>query len=392
MSLPPTATLLPDNGSTSTTTPALAKRKQRVSKQVVDTLKEYYKTTQRPTKEQFQELFDKINALPGEAGLNTLHSINGWFKRRHCAEKKAASTKPAPQEPPPNPRWPSLTDKDIVDLNACWKHAEPHLRAGLYQSWINSASWEGADKVDIEQWIHDREAQENNLPLPPLLRPPPPPPLRIDTAAASSSSAYAYAHQSLPTPSDTTSPEPFFPESASSASAGPSSSVSTGRAGSTSAYPGAVRYHPYPRLPTPASSRAASLALKSEPASSPVAFMHVTLPPASTSTSTSAMSAASSSSSMASTAFPFFSNMSSNNSSFATAPPTPPPPPTPPSFGTRALQSIKRSLDDARANPALEAPVPTNYAELDAMLEPHILTMARVLANLKGINWDIPVR
>ncbi|KAJ7775005.1 hypothetical protein B0H16DRAFT_1713449 [Mycena metata] len=94
----------------------------------------------------------------------------------------------------------------------------------------------------------------------------PPPPLRIDTAAASSSSAYAYAHQLLLTSSDTTSPEPFFPESASSA--GPLSLALTGRAGSTSAYPGAVRYRPYPRLPTPASWRAASLALKSEPASS----------------------------------------------------------------------------------------------------------------------------
>ncbi|KAJ7033360.1 hypothetical protein C8F04DRAFT_1396006 [Mycena alexandri] len=378
MSAPPLASLPLNHGSTSST-PATAKKpvKSRMSNAVIAYLKEYHQTTERPTKEQLDELYAKVNALPNEAGQNTLQSLKKWFYRRNREQlKKAASTG---EEPPPNPRCPSLTQNDIEELSACWKHAKPELRPGLYQSWIESASWERADKVDLAQWIDDRAALENNLPLPPLRRPLAPPPLRIDTTAASSSPAYA--HKSLPTPSDTTSPEPFFPESASSASA------STGRAGSSSAYPYPrgtnVRYHPYPRLPTPASSRAASLALKSEPALSPVMFTHVGLPPV----SASAMSAPFS---IASTASAYFSNISAKNSSFVATPATPPPPPTSVPFGTRALQSVRRFLEEQRVNPGPEPPVPTNHVEFIAAMAPYGQLMEGLIVELQSINWDIP--
>ncbi|KAJ7025860.1 hypothetical protein C8F04DRAFT_1126933, partial [Mycena alexandri] len=112
-------------------------------------------------------------------------------------------------------------------------------------------------------------------------------------------------------------------------------------------------------------------------------FTHVGLPPV----SASAMSAPFS---IASTASAYFSNISAKNSSFVATPTTPPPPPTSVPFGTRALQSVRRFLEEQRVNPGPEPPVPTNHVEFIAAMEPYGQLMEGLIVELQSINWDIP--
>ncbi|KAJ7198520.1 hypothetical protein GGX14DRAFT_469569 [Mycena pura] len=240
-----------------------------------------------------QDFFDHTSARPTTAQYNAL--LEEIRKRQ-----ASGSAKPKVSSPPQhNSRYPTLTPDVLQKLDNVWTSVPPDKRHQLYYHWTHVAYADaGASPEDVERWLKDRECADAGL--------------CVDTTI---DTAHAY---STPAPTTTSeSPVPRWRDSPCSARA-----VST--------------YLP----PTPTSSRAPSLVLKSEPAASPVT--------------------------------PFSSL---------------PPLPIPPSIGLRILEAVKREMDEDKLFPGPESHLPHNYAEFEAMFQPWEDKIHLVLKNLQDIHW-----
>ncbi|KAJ6491637.1 hypothetical protein C8R47DRAFT_435588 [Mycena vitilis] len=368
---------------------------------------EYYNNvTQRPSSVAYDDLLKTIHDLPGEWNATyKLSSLKSWFTQRRSRLGKLAAAAP---HVPLDPRWPTLTRDNVVGLE-CLYNTPSHTTV-TYQDWIESASFENAEQRDTRKWIAKRaqddpkntsEAIKDWIDETWQLYPPQaaPPSLHIDTQQRRTS----YAANRLPTPSYTTSPEPppfSALSSASASSSGPMRSAST-----------IIRFQPYPnsnpnsyRPPTP-QSRAPSLALKSEPARSPLSIV-TTLPApafspsfASTSASASAPVYPSSAASSSSTPIPYLTPSpsvslppSATLQTHPLPPLSPPPPPSPPAeppFGLRMLRAIKAELDSGVDHPSL-AEVPTNWPEFQALYGDWEPSINLVLHTLRNLKWEPP--
>ncbi|KAJ7496689.1 hypothetical protein FB451DRAFT_200278 [Mycena latifolia] len=401
-----------------------------------------------PSLEECTTLLAKINALPGEGNQGfTLHNLQQWFLRQK-RPKRPKSTPTSASTPAPastsaaaaeddkrNPAYPSLDKAVLSLLAASWTITSAAERPRLYDTWIRSGFYHNlhATQADIRAWIAEREAQEgsdnvnphsnpnnadpnpnpnlnpnsnsnpnpNPTPLPTPQPTPDPnanaPPLHVDTALPVSADApYAYG---MPTPSDTTtSPEPQWAPAPTWRPSSLSRAASRGASPQLPHY----RYRPYmyepPTPPTSAasmSSRAPSLALKSEPANSPPISTLASLPPLHASTSTSAHAPA-----------PAYATASPAAPAPASLPPHPqpqpipmdidteptPPPPEEPkdqqqSYGRRILEQLKRDMEEETLHlPVIECP--RNYAEFDAAFKPWETKMEDILEYLKNVNRE----
>ncbi|KAJ7099424.1 hypothetical protein B0H15DRAFT_546353 [Mycena belliarum] len=242
-----------DPSSTSTNA---ASKKVRISTDAVKLMKAFYdKVTKNPTPTQCRELLEQIHAIPGKGNETCAEkNVRSWFDRRKWEEKKRAEPSPA-EQPQVDRRLAAL--KMLED--AYEFIPDPEARRYLQEKWIKSPFFRefGASEDDVRTWLAERDASNASPSVPPSSAgsiPPPSstglPPLRVNTSLAPSTAADgAYAYSML-TPSDTTSPEPVWRHPVTN-----------------------LRYHQAPTpTPTPSASasRAPSLALKSEPAYSPL--------------------------------------------------------------------------------------------------------------------------
>ncbi|KAF7295961.1 hypothetical protein MKEN_01410700 [Mycena kentingensis (nom. inval.)] len=110
--------------------------------------------TPNPDTQQYDDLFNKLRLLPGEADVKK-DKMYGWFGG---ARKKAGKVKAVKAEPP-DPRYPSFDLSVLTDLRHAWDLVpSPHDRRSLYQYWIEHAyKARGAQEADVVSWIADQE-------------------------------------------------------------------------------------------------------------------------------------------------------------------------------------------------------------------------------------------
>ncbi|KAF7362424.1 hypothetical protein MVEN_00589600 [Mycena venus] len=293
--------------------PANPKQKRVKDKQRTKLIHELFQITDSPTNEQYDELVARIKILPG-SGNST---YDRPAARRAFGKLRAArnASKAKKAEPIINPKYPTLTHEHINVLNILFENTTAETRKTLHDTWLKSGSFETAAQDDVHAWIQEREQElASNLSTSNNASASTPASTAPATASTSTSARQRNLHidtnpdvrthgaeysasAGLPTPSDTTSPEPYLyppPFSAASASSAQSSNGAQ-RWGSSAAN---ARYHPYLpqntaytyRPPTPASSsRGASLApLKSE---SPLIARLASLPPSASASNSPLVSA-----------------------------------------------------------------------------------------------------
>ncbi|KAF7350946.1 hypothetical protein MSAN_01656800 [Mycena sanguinolenta] len=423
-------------------------------------MKEYRKHTPKPSTQQYHELLAEIQKLPGPGNNEyKLSSLRQWFASKNSKSKST----PNPQnvEVKRNPLYPSLTSQHLEQLTNLYEVTPPDIREKACVFWPTSASFPGANPEHIRAWIIERDpslavnftgaststSASAFTPVPSASTSTPAPsaststaarqrPPRIDTEANVDASDYA---SGLPTPSDTTSPEPYPPPiSASSATSAPFGGPGSGASDVERVTSASARYHPY-RPPTPSSSRASSF-FKPEPANSPLIaklaslpfspltkFSPLTspvearfpslapstsmsnspliptresLPPASTSCYMATpppstydaffrSAATSRAAEMLPTPPPSASALIPSKLSIPTpaspipTPPSPSPPPSEPDFVTTIFLAVRAEMEKPDS---MDAKVPTSYAEFEEMLAPYEKKMLKIRDSLK--NYD----
>ncbi|KAJ7658540.1 hypothetical protein B0H17DRAFT_346402 [Mycena rosella] len=330
---------------TSSTAPAKPK-KPRVGNDAVHLMKAFYEgVSKSPSTVQCRALLEQIHALPGVGNqVFTLDNLRKWFSRyTKIAAQKRASV-PADDR---NPAYPSLCPVTQRALRAMYNAAAPEARPRLLESWVRSEFYSemNATQADIRAWLVERialEAAERtradagvdkdvNMDMDidtDMDGAPPADALRVDTRA----DAYPYG---MPTPSDTTSPEPPYQPYAYHP---PTPAASTSASTSASA-----------------SSRAPSLALKSEPALSPAVPTSPALPYVPTSPVSAPRSVVPLPPVASTSAVPIQPRRTSSAPVLTQSQPAPQPQPEPapePSFALRVLEQLKRDMDDEKITPS----------------------------------------
>ncbi|KAJ7108431.1 hypothetical protein C8R43DRAFT_962857 [Mycena crocata] len=365
--------------------PAVASKKKRISTKAAQVMKETNtdqftfftadfcnKVTDRPSDEQCDVLLAEIRQMPGEEHTKyTKKSMKQWFTAHRAKGRKDAATGSS-VPPGRNAAYPSLNSEVTVGLNALWDHCEtPHDRSRLYSVWVESPTFrdKGATEADIRAWLSAREHSELSQQTAPAsisaLASAPPPPmrgLRVDTTTSAMQvgpSTHSLSRSGILTPSDTTSPEPWFPA--------PPSEPEPPRPRSRSAARHENRFHPY-QLPSPQSSRAASLNLKSESPlvyTMPIPVLESPVPDAEMTT-----------------------ELPTPVSPLDTPLPTIPheeeePPPFNPGF--TILNGIKLAMMEGKLDTSPTGEIPTNMKEFVQLFQPWEDTIESLLDKLKNV-------
>ncbi|KAJ7750037.1 hypothetical protein DFH07DRAFT_828012 [Mycena maculata] len=378
----------------------------RISTSGVNIMKKFAEDSGwHPTKDDVATMCAQIKSLGGNDEVTcTAEKVTNWFKRNHPdrprpSRAKSARAPATPPIPTCNPKYPSLSPKVLENLCFTWQAVHP--KDTIEDDWKKNPFFLGlgATHEDLLAWIAERRVLDaqaganantgavasgsgsaNSVASG----------SSIQVAASTSASARAglrvnvnmsaQGHDyGMLTPSDTTSPEPYPASTSTSPMTFPSVLPPAVPVSSASSA-GAHRYHPYRshtyRPPTPA-SRAASLALKSDPTLSPVMPAIATLPQSLPSSFLSYDTLA-----------PEFQPESTPASSMSMS--MSPPPPSPRSdssdsdYGLRLLQAVKRALDDDDAlMPDPNVPDPTTYAEFEERWRPMEESIRQCIVNLK---------